>query len=178
MFESTAKLPEGIYGGGNVHSNGLYDECINVQAEWTNTSFQGQYCTVYFETALVMPEELANETSHTTENLMQRSNWLSVFEALMLQYNGPTLKQPKVRETDALSKYLPSTDFCIPSSCSWEDFQSSVAQIVGSRTTGNTTVDGKFYYTSVVTITDERHCYTKEKINTAPNFDGAEIAML
>lgn len=173
MFESTGKLPDGLFSSGNKHANGLYDECINVQANWTSTTFQGKYCTVFLENALVMPDELEPE-----QEPEQRSNWLTIYEAMTWLYNGPTLKQPKVRDTNLNSKYLASIDFCIPSSCSMEEFRYAVAQLIGSKAIGNTTHEGNFYYTSMVAVTDENYCYTKEKINATPDFDGADIAVM
>lgn len=172
------KLPEGLFYGGNVHANGLFDECIGVQAEWTSTSFQGQYCTVFLEEALVMPWELENEPKDPNGNQMGRANWLTIFQSLAWLYDGPALKQPKVRDTDLSSKYLPSVDFCIPSSCSVDDFRSAIAQLIGSRVIGNTTKDGEFYYTSMVAVTDENYCYTKQKITASQNLDGPEIAVM
>lgn len=175
MFESTGKLPEGLFGSGNLHANGLFEECIRVQADWTNTSFQGKYCTVYLDSELVMPWELAEETEQIPED---RTNVLSIFESLVWLYNGPTLKQPKVRDTDIYSKYLSSIDFCIPSSCTMEDFRSAVAELIGSRAIDNVTYNGESFYTAMVSITDERHCYTKESLAATPKFNGADIAVM
>lgn len=177
VFESTGKLPDGLFNSLNLHANGHFDECINVQAEWTQTSFTGKYCTVFLDSARVMPDELEDENNQVDSD--QRSNWLSIFEALVWLYDGPTLKEPKVRDTDRNSKYLPSADFCIPSSCSMEDFRYAVAQLIGSRAIDNfTDEEGNNYYTSMVAITDEKYCYTKESIKATPQFDGADIAVM
>ena len=175
MFESTAQLPEAWHYSGSYHARGLFDECIEAKASWTNTEFRGQYCTVFFGSEKVLPEEL-EETDPATEN--QRSNWVSILQFFQWLYNGPSLKEPKARDTDYYSRYLPSMDYCIPSSCSAEDFRSSIAQLIGSRTIDNRTYDGVNYYYSSVTLTDERYCYTQEKIEAPPNFDGPDIAFM
>ena len=108
----------------------------------------------------------------------KRSNWVTIYETLTWLYNGPALKHPKVRDTDINSKNLPSVDFCIPTSCSMEDFRSLVVQLIGSRAIGNITYEGNFYYTSMVAVTDKNYCYTKEKINATPKFDGADITVM
>ena len=176
MFESTGKVPEAIAGSGNLHAYGLFEECLSVQADWTSTSFQGKYCTVFLGADLVSPDEV--EDTSIPNQVDSKTNWLGVMKAIAWLYNGPTLKEPRIRDTDKNSRYLPSVDFCIPSSCSFEDFRSAVAQQVGSRAIGNTTVDGVFYYTSIVTITDEKYCYTKESVASSPKFNGSDIAVM
>ena len=175
MFESTAQLPESHYSY-NSHARGLFDECIEARASWNNTEFRGQYCTVFFRMEKMLPEELEENNPATDEN--KRNNWKSILRFLPWAYDGPILKEPKARDVDYYSRYLPSMDYCIPSSCSAEDFRSSIAQLVGSRTIGNSTYDGVMYYNSKVTLTDERYCYTQEKIEAAPNFDGPDIAFM
>lgn len=127
VYESTGKLPEALHYSGNLHGQGLFDECLSVQAYWTNTSFQGQYCTVFFDSALVVPWELEEEGSENNE--AKGNNWVGVLQALEWLYDGPKLKQPKVRDTDRNSRYLAASDYCIPSSCTAEDFRLSIAQL-------------------------------------------------
>lgn len=170
VSESTGKVPEAISATGNLRAYGLFDECLSIRASWTNTSFQGQYCTVFFQSELVTPGELDD-----TYKSDQEFDGLQSLRRLLF---GPKLKMPKVRNTNPASKHLMGADFCIPSSCSVEDFRSSVAQLVGSRASGNTTVDGIFYYKSVVTIADDKYCYTKEKTATTPQFNGADISFM
>lgn len=176
VFESTAQLPEAFQYSGNYHARGLFDECISAKASWTDTAFQGQYCTVFFDSAPVMPDELMETNPAESED--KSTNWVSILQFLEWLYDGPSLKEPKVRDTDYYSKYLPSMDYCIPSSCTVEDFRSSIAQLVGSRTIDNNTYNGTDYYESMVTVTDDRYCYTKEKIEAAPKFDGPDIAVM
>ena len=174
VFESIAQIPESDYSG-SYHARGLFDECIEAKASWNNTEFSGQYCTVFFRTEKVLPEEL-DETNPATEN--KRNSWMSIFQFLPWVYNGPILKEPKARDTDYYSRQLLSMDYCIPSSCSAEDFRSSIAQLIGSKTIDNITYDGVIYYNSMVTLTDERYCYTQEKTEAASNLDGLDIAVM
>ena len=180
VFESTGKLPEALHGNDNLHGLGLFDECLTV-GSGSEMPFEGKYCTVFFDSALVMPWEL-EETKTIKNNLdgneMQRNNWVGILQGLELLYNGPRLKEPKVRDSDPNSKNLIALDYCIPSTCTAEDFRSSVAQLVGSRVIGNTTYDDNFYYTSMVTINDENYCYTTEKIHAPPKYNGADIAVM
>ena len=173
-------MPEALYGNGNFHSRGLFEQCLSVQSDWNGVqSFQGKYCTVFFGSDIVLPGELEDASSlEKEENKESKTNWVSILQFLQWLYAGPSLKEPKVKDTDYYSQYLPSLDYCIPSSCTVEDFRTSIAQLVGSRTIDNVTVDGVSYYTSMVTITDDNYCYTREKIATPPKFDGPDIAMM
>ena len=175
VFESTAQLLESNYSG-SYDARGLFDERIEAKAFWNNTEFRGQYCTVFFCSKKVLPEELEENNLAMDEN--KRKNWMSILQFLPWAYNSPILKEPKARDVDYYSRYLATMDYCIPSSCSAEDFRSSIAQLVGSRTMGNSTNDGVIYYDSKVTLTDERYCYAQEKIEAAPNFDGPDIAVM
>lgn len=177
MYESTGQFPEAFYYTGNYHAQGLFDECLSVQATWTNTSFRGKYCTVFFDSALVMPWELEEETPAGDE-MQQRTNWVGILQVLEWLYNGPKLKEPKVRDTDRNSRYLAGLDYCIPSSCSAEDFRLSIAQLIGSRAIDNTTYNDTNYYTSMVAVNDDNYCYTTEQMNATPNFDGPDIAVM
>jgi hypothetical protein len=177
VYESTGKFPEALYYSGNFHGLGLFDECVAVQADWTNTSFQGKYCTVFFDSDLVMPEELEEENPVTGDE-MQRTNWVGILQVLEWLYNGPKLKEPKVRDTDLNSRYLAALDYCIPSSCTAQDFRLSIAQLIGSRAIDNTTYNDTNYYTSMVAVNDDNYCYTAEQIKATPNFDGPDIAVM
>lgn len=176
MYESTGKLPEALHYSGNFHGQGLFDECISVQAYWTDTSFQGQYCTVFFDSAIVMPLEIEEE--ETVDNESKRTNWVGILQVLEWLYDGPKLKEPKVRDTDRNSRYLAAVDYCIPSSCTAEDFRWSIAQLIGSRAIDNITYEGNSYYTSMVAVSDDKYCYTKEKTIATPNFNGPDIAVI
>jgi hypothetical protein len=82
VHESTGKLPEGMMAG-NVterRSYGIFDECINTRGpERPNTTdgsalFDGKYCSVFFNTEVVHPEELIDINPNQPE---LRDNWLS-----------------------------------------------------------------------------------------------------
>lgn len=50
--------------------------------------------------------------------------------------------------------------------------------MIGSRAIDNTTYEGNSYYTSMVAVSDDKYCYTKEKTNAIPDFDGPDIAVM
>lgn len=181
VFESTGKLPEAWHGSGNLHGLGLFDECLSV-GYWAEMPFHGQYCTAFFDSALVMPWESWKRLvqPRKIQRIMRCSETIGwgFCKAWELLYNGPRLKEPKVRSSDLNSKNLMALEYCIPSWCSAQDLRSSVAQLVGSRVIGNTTYDGNFYYTSMVTINDENYCYTTEKIHAPPKYNGADITVM
>lgn len=78
----------------------------------------------------------------------------------------------KERDGDENTFKLPRVGFCIPSSCNSSDFRSSVKQLVSKKAlTHNLT-------SSIVVITDENYCYTQKKIDSGPQFDGPDIAVL
>ena len=130
----------------------------------------------FFRKEKVLPEEMEETNPSIDEN--KRNSWASILQFLPWAYNGPIMKEPK-RGTLIITRYIwPASTICIPSSCSTEDFHSSIAQLVGSRTIDNSTYDGIIYYNSMVTLTDERYCYTQEKIAAAPNLDGPNIAVM
>lgn len=161
-------------GSHNRHVTGSFEECLSIEVNWTETSFQGQYCTVFLEEDIVSPEELDDENLQVED---QEPN--GILRYLFSQHHGPKLKKPKVSNTEPSSRGLPSVDFCIPSSCSVEDFRSAIAQLVGSGTIGNiTSEEGVVYHTSIVTKTDDKYCYTKKKVAAAPEFDGPDIAVM
>ena len=124
-----------------------------------------------------MPWELEEETPAGDE-MQQRTNWVGILQVLEWLFNGPKLKQPKVRDTDRNSRYLAGLDYCSPSSCSAEDFRLSIAQLIGSRAIDNTTYNDTNYYTSMVAVNDDNYCYTTEQIKATPNFDGPDIAVM
>lgn len=153
VYESTGRLADGLFNRGNVHAKGLFDQCINVQTEWTSTTFTGKYCTVFLDLETIMPEQLVDETG---KNSSVQVNRLTFFENLDWLYNGPAIKQPKIRDTNLKSRYLTNVDFCIPSSCSMEDLRYAVAQLIGSRAIEIKNLEGNKTFTSMVAITDEK----------------------
>lgn len=86
-------------------SAGLYDECLSIESP---ASFQGQYCSAFFE---------RNGNPDDT----QASNSM-VF---------------KERDGDGTTFLLPRIGFCIPSSCNPSDFRLSVSQLVSTLMIGH-----------------------------------------
>ena len=170
MYESTGQFPEGYIGGGNVHAVGVFDECLSVSAVLEeDSSFQGQYCTVFFHVEPVSSDDVDFEDNKTHRE-GRAENWLLLYQLYQRLYNESVpLKAPKVRETDVNSRFLPSVGLCLPSSCSVEDIRSACAQQVGSSTI--------VANLSVVTITDDSYCYTKAKANDPPVLDEADIVV-
>lgn len=64
---------------------------------------------------------------------------------------------------------LPRIGFCIPSSCSAQDLEVSVAHLLTKAD-----LDSQ----SSLVITDENYCYTREDIESTPKFDGPVIAVM
>ena len=171
VHESSGQYPEGLIGSLEMSAMGLFDECLAVRAP---TGFQGKYCSVFFSTTNVTTgskdenEDLAFEAGQDG-----RANWITFYQILqLLNLLSPGSLQPiepKVSDFPiTFSVYFtPSIGFCIPSSCSMEDFRTAVAQLVGSYA-----ANGQ----SVLTITDDRFCFVDS--NDPPDFDGPDIAVL
>lgn len=164
-------MPEGFYVLSNSDAPGLFDECLGVR---TPFNYTGKYCTAYFRREPVDPSELQNTTSSKHSAPTSRTNWLYFYQLLNLLTQGPMLVEPKERDTDLYSTYDPSAGFCIPSSCSAEDFRKSVAQLVGAQALGDET-NG---YSSIVSMADETECFTLDEVNAPPDLDGPDITVL
>lgn len=164
MKESSAKLPPGLFGAYNYHADGLFDECLAIQAP----SFEGKYCTLFLKPVPVEESEILPPSSSVIEDPNERSNFITIFQLLGL-ISGPDRVEPKVAGIEADSYGNPSVSFCLPSSCSGEDLGQAVAQLIGSYVIANH---------SIVTVIDDRICYTDEKINEPPNFDAADIVVM
>jgi hypothetical protein len=80
---------------------------------------------------------------------------------------GPDRVDPKVSVADANTYILPSTTFCLPSSCSAADLGQAVAELIGSYVIANY---------SLVIVTDEQYCFKES--NKPPTFDGATITVM
>jgi hypothetical protein len=97
-----------VDGTENIQADGLFDECLAVRAP----EFDGQYCTVFFTSAVVNQSEIL-----------------------------PDRIEPKVAEADAkIGNYPsihPSTAFCLPSSCNAADLGQAVAELAGSYVIAN-----------------------------------------
>jgi hypothetical protein len=157
--ESSAKLPPGLFGTNNIHADGLFDECLAVRAP----GFDGQYCIVAFKPTAVDPSEILHTGSFSDE--AQRANLITIFQLLGLL--GPDRVDPKVSVADANTYILPSTTFCLPSSCSAADLGQAVAELIGSYVIANY---------SLVTVTDEQYCFKES--NKPSTFDGATITVM
>ncbi len=72
---------------------------------------------------------------------------------------------------DGKTYRLPQVGFCIPSSCSLSDLRSAVSQLIASKSNATS-------FSLAVTITDENYCYTQKKNDSAPQFDGPDIAVM
>lgn len=186
VFEASGKFPESggqIYDLQKTHSTGLFDECLTVEAKWTDTAFQGKYCTAMFSLEAVKPYEIdPNSTERISYN-----NWVAAYQLPQWFAGdniaiGPRLKKPKKKIFSDSGSFLPfslpSIGYCIPSSCSGADFASSLAQLVGKSAVGNVTVDGKSHHASVVTIAGDNYCYTRDMMDAAPNFDASSITFM
>lgn len=141
---------------------------------------------VYRATGLLSVKGLKNKDTFTTspglfeeclstESLPNsfQGQFCSIFFKIEPDMNTKTdYKVIKERDGDENTFKLPRVGFCIPSSCSSSDFRSSVKQfVVRKALTLNLT-------SSIVVITDENYCYTQRKIDSAPQFDGPDIAVL
>ena len=96
-----------------------------------------------------------------------------------LNFQSPTLLEPKVFDANYNVQYFPGTAFCIPSSCSPKDLAVAISEFGGQKVviTG-VDEDNQTYYYSIGTFTDDRWCYTRESVDAPPNFDGPDIAVM
>ena len=76
------------------------------------------------------------------------------------------------KETESIFTYhKPTVGFCLPSTCTANDLNSAVSQFLGFRI-----VHGRNF--SVVAISDENNCYSKEKIQSSGIFDNLTVFIL
>jgi Nose resistant-to-fluoxetine protein, N-terminal domain len=166
VFESTGQLPPGLFGAGNFHADGLFDECQAVRAP----VFNGKYCGVYFKPALVDQSEIIPHLPPSYEEQQEgRGNFITIFQILGIlgQVSGAGRVEPKLAGVDSATYVLPSVSFCVPSSCSAGDLGQAVAELVGSYIIGNY---------SIVTVTDEQYCFVDDA--DPPPLDGPDIAVM
>lgn len=152
-----------------------------------DTDFRGQYCSVFIDIDALFPNEtdFNGDTGQTSPliplpSAQQRDYWLNLAQLIQLFTGGPKVLEPRQRATDITSPSLPSVDFCIPSSCSVEDFRSAVASIIGKETFANATDEatGQLYFLSLVALASQDYCFTEESITATPVFDGPDIAVM
>jgi hypothetical protein len=164
VLESSAQFPAGIFGAGNYHAEGLFDECLAVRAE--SNRYRGRYCTIFFKLEPVTGSEILVNDQLNEPN--DTSSTFEVFNHLFGSSNHSRNRvEPKLSGSDAMAFILPSLSLCIPSSCSASDLGQSVAEIIGNYVIGNQ---------SIVTIADENYCYTED--NSPIKFDGPDIAVM
>ncbi|XP_057365447.1 nose resistant to fluoxetine protein 6-like [Daphnia carinata] len=165
MLESSAQFPAGVFGAGNYHAEGLFDECLAVRGG--SNRFQGQYCTVFFK-----PERVSGMIgNHTTteNNQTDSSTALIILNHLFgTSVEDAVRVEPKISSVDPSTYMLPSLGLCIPSSCSASDLAHSIAQLIGRYVIANQ---------SIVTIADEKYCFTAEE-DSSTSFSGPDIAVM
>ena len=169
VYESTGKYPEGLFGSGNLHAVGLFDECLAVRPPEPH-NFVGRYCTVY-----IKPLNLSEERDEPTEmeksflpiNPNARGSWINLIELIQLLLSNGEPMEPIVGESDPLIISQPSMGFCIPSSCDSSDLRTAVSEIVGSVRFGDSAIE---------TITDNHQCFADT--DTQPEFDGPAVAVM
>ncbi len=85
-----------------------------------------------FETDRRDQSEILPPGSFSDNHEEQRGNLITIFQLLGLL--GPDRVDPKVSVADANTYLLPSTTFCLPSSCSAADLGQAVAELIGTYT--------------------------------------------
>lgn len=90
---------------------------------------------------------------------------------------NPKLLEPKVRDTNFLSQFIPGMDFCLPSTCSPDDIRRAISEFVGQEVIYVDETNETRYY-SIVTYADDGWCYTRETVDATPSFDGPDIAVM
>ena len=171
VLESNSKVPQGLYQPNhrNVHAYGLFGECLSIRAlNWeAESSFQGQYCTVYFRLVSAI---LANTTNIQSVKGIA-SNWISIFERWKLFRSA--IAVPQVADWQYFDSFLsPSNSFCIPSSCSPNEVKQAVADLVGDFAIS---FDNNETFLSIVTVTDENQCYVQSDQVIATDGAGATV---
>lgn len=156
MYESSGRFEEELIfsGTGNIyHDSGLFDDCISVKSE--DIAFQGQYCTVFFGL-----------------------NGISRREVVDRYRNVSSLESDEIRHSkegepnENVSAFLmPSISFCLPSSCNASQLRWAIGQRLGHRYIDNRNV-------SLVAITNEEYCYTRNKISESQKLDNLTIVAM
>lgn len=146
--------------GNTHHAPGLFDQCLAVRSQRDDKgdNFRGQYCSVFFDI-----EELSAKGSSSPTGYRESQQHDDDDEV-------DEIVAPKERSVRRPVHSHESTSdagvvgFCIPSSCSARDLRSAVAQLLGTRTIGTSSP------ASVVTITDQDHCYSQDDANNKALF--------
>ena len=206
VYETTGKFPDsmGMFDQERTQSTGLFDECLSVQAQYSTnnsliSSFKGKYCTVSFTLESAQLNEVEDVTDEAL-NWKVKDSWLVsnqlpwqwfsqkspiVEETAEMSRKRMKMKVPKLRPVKKFGQFPnyrePSIGYCIPSSCSGEDFGLSVAQLIGKNVLTNVTLEDKLYSNaSIVTLASDNYCYTQEDydVGLPLNFDTADWAIL
>ena len=126
---------------------GIFDQCLGIDVNTSQVGpFRGKYCSVYFKLEAL-------------DGPPASANWLI-----------------DAKESDGyfglINPLSQGLGMCVPSICSAADVRHAVARLVGkvplSDPSGNRS--------SVVTITDERYCYSQD--DPPREFDASDIAVL
>ena len=138
------------------HSPGLFDECLSHRTDSPN--FHGQYCTVFVDVEFIAHSNDDYDTNNPRDFL-----------------NGN--RESKIKMKKSIQHYyllntLPSIGFCLPSSCSAADLQTAIARQLSSRTKENDKDNN-----TLIVVTDDNFCYTREKIN-AVKIDWSDYIMM
>lgn len=168
VHESSGELPLGMSGSGNLHADGLFDECLAIRGP-KEAGFKGKYCTVFLSTTTVDPSEVL-----PISPMDGKANIVTIFQLINQILGGMIIQagrvEPKTSEAEDYTYLLPSVSLCLPSSCSADDLGQSVAQLVGTFIIGGDPL------TSILTTTDEEYCFTDDSVRLS--FDGPDIAVL
>ena len=155
----------GLFARGNIHADGLYDECLVVRAP----NFSGKYCNVYFVPTIVDPSEIETiDESSITNNNNGRTNLIGTFQLLGTVLTSGRRKEPKFTNADSSTSGFPSISLCLPSSCSSSDLGEAVAQLIGRYVLGGNV--------SIATVTDDNYCFVDNP--PPPSFDGPDITVM
>lgn len=165
MFQASGKLPVDaltnflIAGAkGVLDEPGEFDQCIS--SKTPSGISQPQYCSVFLSTVSViksddqLDEEEMFKPPATVEVIKKRN---------IIAHDNPV---------DVI------IGFCLPSSCNARDLQTAVAVIIGwDKFQLPNQIDKSSFY-SIATITHERYCHNKNKINEQSSFDKISISFL
>jgi len=170
MQESSGKLPDGFVDGFlSGQAMGLYDECLSVRAHVSEAPFQGRYCTVYFATEHVNESDVS---AKSPDRHQLGDNWITLLDFLQTLLSGERIAPKEADGHFGLISLARGMGICIPSVCSAADVRQAIAQLVGSFPLPGE----KGKRSSIVTITDERYCYSDD--DPVPSFDGPDIVVI
>ena len=164
MKESTGKIPIGLFGSGNYHADGLFDECLSIRA----SNFTGQYCTIFLKPSPLEPTEITDIIPSPEEQVNSIVAMIQSLTAVL--FGSSRVINPKTSsKADAMTYAFPSLSLCLPSSCSSSEIGQAVANIIGSFVlAGNL---------SIVTVADDNYCFVDDD-SSSHSLDGPDIAVM